>query len=52
MTTAEIEAELMQLNAQIAAQPEPRHYAEALQRRQALSRRTLLLAALRAKGEN
>jgi hypothetical protein len=52
MTIAEIKVELAQLNAQIAALPEPRHYAEALQRRQALRRREMLQAELKAKGEN
>jgi hypothetical protein len=44
MTIAEIKAEIAQLNAQI--QCEPRHYAEALQIRQAKRRREMLQAEL------
>jgi hypothetical protein len=44
MTVTEIKAEIAQLNAQI--QREPRHYAEALQLRQARRRREMLQAEL------
>jgi hypothetical protein len=44
MTTAEIKAEIAQLNAQIRR--EPRHYAEALQIRQAKRRREMLQSEL------
>ena len=47
MTIAEIKAELAQLDAQIAARPEPRHQMEVLQLRQARRRRELLRAELK-----
>ena len=46
MTVAEIKVELAQLEAQISALGEPRHYGEALQLRQARRRREMLRAEI------